>query len=127
MFRRIMEVSTNAEGEILDLTPQVSALVRESGIAEGEISLFVQHSTAALTTIEHEPGVLADLNRALSVLAPDSAKYAHDAKWRDGNGRSHVKAALVGPTLLRDLAADRPSGTRYKCRPGADHRVYGDR
>jgi secondary thiamine-phosphate synthase enzyme len=59
----------------------------------------VQHSTAALTTIEHEPGVLADLRRALAVLAPDDAPYAHDAKWGDGNGRSHVKAALVGPSL----------------------------
>jgi secondary thiamine-phosphate synthase enzyme len=59
----------------------------------------VQHSTAALTTIEYEPGVLADLRRALAVLAPDDARYAHDAKWGDGNGRSHVKAALVGPSL----------------------------
>ena len=55
------------------------------------------HSTAALTTIEFEPGALADLVRALSVLAPDDAEYAHNTKWGDGNGRSHVKAALVGP------------------------------
>jgi secondary thiamine-phosphate synthase enzyme len=59
----------------------------------------VQHSTAALTTIEFEPGVIADLKRALSVLAPDNADYAHHQKWDDGNGRSHVKAALVGPSI----------------------------
>ena len=100
MFRKTISLSTKNEGEIINLTPQVSAIVRESGITDGEISLFVQHSTAALTTIEFEPGVLADLKHALSVLAPDSAKYAHDTKWGDGNGRSHVKAALVGPSLV---------------------------
>jgi secondary thiamine-phosphate synthase enzyme len=73
--------------------------VRESTIRDGLIHLFVRHSTAALTTIEFEPGVLSDLKRALSVLAPDDANYAHNTRWGDGNGRSHVKAALVGPSL----------------------------
>ena len=99
MFRKIIHVSTRHEGEILDITPQVAAAVRESRTHEGLVHLFVQHSTAALTTIEYEPGVLADLDRALSVLAPDNEGYAHNAKWGDGNGRSHVKAALVGPSL----------------------------
>ena len=99
LFRKIIHVSTRREGEVLDITPQVAAAVRESGISEGLVHLFVQHSTAALTTIEYEPGVLADLGRALSVFAPDNEDYAHNAKWGDGNGRSHVKAALVGPFL----------------------------
>lgn len=107
-FRKTFAVPTKSEGEIIDLTSQVSALVRESGIADGEVSLFVQHSTAALTTIEYEPGVLADLRRALSVLAPDSGTYAHDTKWGDGNGRSHVKAALVGPSLVIPVAGKKP-------------------
>ena len=64
----------------------------------------MRHSTAALTTIEFEPGVLSDLRRALSVLAPDDVTYAHNARWGDGNGRSHVKAALVGPSLTIPLA-----------------------
>ncbi|MEN6397169.1 MAG: secondary thiamine-phosphate synthase enzyme YjbQ [Methanoregula sp.] len=99
MFRKIISVSTRHEGEVINLTPQVKAAVSESAIREGVVQMFVQHSTAALTTIEYEPGVLSDLKRALSVLAPDNADYAHNTKWGDGNGRSHVKAALVGPSL----------------------------
>ncbi len=99
LFRKIITVSTRHEGEVINLTLQVAAVIRESKIQEGLVHLFVKHSTAALTTIEYEPGVLADLSRALSILAPDDAVYAHDKKWGDGNGRSHVKAALVGPSL----------------------------
>jgi len=99
MFTRTIRVRTQREGDVIDLTDQVRTIVRESGIRTGLVHLFVQHSTAALTTIEFEPGVLQDLRRALAVLAPDTADYAHDTRWGDGNGRSHVKAALVGPSL----------------------------
>jgi len=109
MFRKILTVTTHREGEIFDLTPQVSAAIRESGVQEGLVYLFVQHSTAALTTIEFEPGVLADLSRALSVLAPDNQDYAHNTKWGDGNGRSHVKAALVGPSLTIPVTGGAPA------------------
>ena len=108
MFRKILHVSSRREGEILNITPQVAAAVRESGIHEGLVHLFVQHSTAALTTIEYEPGVLADLGRALRVLAPDNEDYAHNTKWGDGNGRSHVKAALVGPSLTIPVSGGVP-------------------
>jgi secondary thiamine-phosphate synthase enzyme len=104
MFRKIIHVSTKREGEIHNLTPEVIVAVHESAIREGLVHLFVQHSTAALTTIEYEPGVLADLARALSVLAPDDTDYAHNTKWGDGNGRSHIKAALVGPSLVVPVA-----------------------
>lgn len=99
MFTRTIRTSTQREGDVIDLTDEVNSVVNESGIKNGFVHLFVQHSTAALTTIEFEPGVLQDLRRALSVLAPDTADYAHDTRWGDGNGRSHVKAALVGPSL----------------------------
>ena len=99
MFTRIIRTRTQREGDVIDLTDEVKSVVNESGIKAGLVHLFVQHSTAALTTIEFEPGVLQDLKRALSVLAPDTADYAHDTRWGDGNGRSHVKAALVGPSL----------------------------
>lgn len=103
MFRKTFTCVPKKEGDILNITPDVKTAVRESGIATGLVHLFVTHSTAALTTIEYEPGVLADLRRALSVFAPDSETYAHDSKWGDGNGRSHVKAALVGPSLTIPL------------------------
>ena len=99
MFRTIISVTSDKEGDILNITPQVEKAVTESRVTTGLVHLFVQHPTAALTTIEYEPGVLADLKRALSVLAPDTAEYAHNSRWGDGNGRSHVKAALVGPSI----------------------------
>jgi secondary thiamine-phosphate synthase enzyme len=99
MFRTILNVTSSKEGDIIDLTPQVQKAVAESKVRTGLVHLFVQHSTAALTTIEYEPGVLSDLKRSLAVLAPDDADYAHNSRWGDGNGRSHVKAALVGPSI----------------------------
>lgn len=104
MFQTTFSVSSQCEGDIIDITPQVKKVVRDSTLHQGVVHLFVQHSTAALTTIEFEPGVLLDLKRALSVLAPDKADYAHNARWGDGNGRSHVKAALVGPSLTIPLS-----------------------
>jgi secondary thiamine-phosphate synthase enzyme len=99
MFQTTFTVTSKCEGDIINITPEVKKAVRDSTIHEGIIHLFVQHSTAALTTIEFEPGVVADLKRALSVLAPDNADYAHHLRWNDGNGRSHVKAAFVGPSI----------------------------
>ena len=104
MFRTILKVTSKREGDIIDITPEVKKAVRDSNVHEGIVHLFVQHSTAALTTIEFEPGVLSDLKRALSVLAPDDAGYAHNTRWDDGNGRSHVKAAMVGPSISIPLA-----------------------
>jgi secondary thiamine-phosphate synthase enzyme len=105
MFQTTFMVTSQREGDIIDITPQVKKVVRDSKVLEGIIHLFVQHSTAALTTIEFEPGVISDLWRTLSILAPDNADYAHNARWGDGNGRSHVKAALVGPSLTIPLEA----------------------
>lgn len=99
MYRKELNVTSESEGDIIDITEEVRRAVKESRIKEGLVHLFVRHSTAALTTIEYEPGVFADLKRSLSVLAPDNISYAHNTRWGDGNGRSHVKAALVGPSL----------------------------
>jgi secondary thiamine-phosphate synthase enzyme len=100
MFRKTLVVTSQREGDIINLTEEIKKVVRQSGVREGLVHLFVQHSTAALTTIEYEPGALADLKRALSVFAPDDSSYAHNTRWGDGNGRSHVKAALVGSSLM---------------------------
>jgi secondary thiamine-phosphate synthase enzyme len=105
MWTKTIRVRSQHEGDCIDLTDQVKKAVGESGIKNGLVHLFVQHSTAALTTIEFEHGVLEDLRRALAVLAPDNADYAHNTRWGDGNGRSHVKAALVGPSLTVPVSA----------------------
>ena len=99
MLRTILTVTSSCEGDIIDITLQVAKAVVESRVKTGLVHLFAQHSTAALTTIEYEPGVLADFKRALAILAPDNEDYAHNSRWGDGNGRSHVKAALVGPSI----------------------------
>lgn len=99
MFHTTIQTGTRGEGEIVNLTPRVQQAVTESGVQEGLANVFVTGSTAAVTTIEYEPGVLSDLLRALSVIAPADIPYAHDAAWGDGNGRSHVRAAIVGPSL----------------------------
>jgi len=109
MFRRTFQVRSQREGDIISIMGPVEEIVRESRVREGLVHLFVHHSTAALTTIEYEPGVLNDLKRALSVLAPDGSDYAHNTRWGDGNGRSHVKAAVVGPDLTVPVEGGRPA------------------
>ena len=99
MFHTTIELETHGEGEIIDLTFQVQQAITESAVRMGLVTVFVTGSTAAVTTIEYEPGVLSDLSRALAVIAPAGIPYAHDAAWGDGNGRSHVRAAIVGPSL----------------------------
>jgi secondary thiamine-phosphate synthase enzyme len=109
MYHKKIQFETNGEGDIIDITPRVKAAVSESGIKEGLVTVFVNGSTAAVTTIEYEPGVLSDLRRALSVLAPDDISYAHDSRWGDGNGRSHVKASIVGPSLSVPVIGGEPA------------------
>ena len=99
MFRTKIQVETDGEGEIVNLTPRIEQAIAGSGVQEGLASVFVVGSTAAITTIEYEPGVLSDLRRALAVIAPPNIPYAHDQAWGDGNGRSHVRAAVLGPSL----------------------------
>ncbi|GBE14119.1 MAG TPA: YjbQ family protein [Proteobacteria bacterium] len=94
-----IEVATSGEMDVVDLTAGLKEKVVYSGAHDGVATLFVAGSTAALTTIEFEPGAVNDLRKALSRLAPDGEKYEHDARWGDGNGRSHIRAALLGPSL----------------------------
>jgi len=107
LFQQEFSIPTRGEGDVVDLTARCQDTVRESGVVTGLVAVFVQGSTAALTTIEYEPGVLRDLARALAVVAPNGIPYAHDAAWGDGNGRSHIRAALVGPSLTVPVADGR--------------------
>jgi secondary thiamine-phosphate synthase enzyme len=92
-------VTTKGQGDAHDITGVVAGAVRSSGVTDGIVTVFVVGSTAAVTTIEFEPGAVADFNRLLDRLAPRGADYAHHARWGDDNGSSHVRAALVGPSL----------------------------
>ncbi len=82
-----------------DVTDEVAAVVAASGVASGLALVSLTGSTGAVTTIEYEPGALADLRRALERLAPRDAEYAHNERWGDGNGFSHVRSALLKPAL----------------------------
>lgn len=82
-----------------DVTPVLEALVRESGVQAGVLTVQLVGSTGSITTIEYESGALADLRRALDLLAPVDADYAHNARWGDGNGFSHVRSALLKTSL----------------------------
>lgn len=95
------------ETEISDLTDDVEAVVAESGIRDGVVLVFVPGSTASVTTIEYEPGAVADLKRAIERLAPRGGHYDHDARWGDGNGYSHVRAALLGPSCVLPVVGGR--------------------
>ena len=92
-------VSTSGELDVVDITGQVRRLISESGISDGLAHVFVAGATAALTTIEYEPGAVADLQEAFSRLIPGEIEYAHNARWGDGNGHSHVRAAMLGPDI----------------------------
>jgi len=85
--------------DIRDITGQIAALVRDSTIKEGCVCATVIGSTGSVTTIEYEPGVIQDLKRAIARLAPPGETYAHEQAWHDGNGHSHVQAALIGPSI----------------------------
>jgi secondary thiamine-phosphate synthase enzyme len=100
-------VSTRGDSHMLDLTPQVQDLVRRHGFREGQALVFVPGSTAALTTVEFEPGLQADLPAALERLAPRGLRYAHEETWHDDNGHSHVRASLLGPSLVVPFARGR--------------------
>jgi len=95
----VLSFQTTGKTDLFDITGEVSARVRESGIIEGSVLVFVPGSTAALTTIEYESGVIEDLKEAIARLAPEILNYRHDARWGDGNGYAHVRAALLGPSL----------------------------
>jgi len=98
------EVATRGQGDAHDITDLVSAAVDESNCAAGIATVFVVGSTATVTTIEFEPGAVADFNRSLESIAPRHADYRHHLRWGDDNGSSHVRAALVGPSLTIPIA-----------------------
>jgi secondary thiamine-phosphate synthase enzyme len=82
-----------------DLTRSVAHVVDRSGLKNGTVTIFTPSSTSALTTIEYESGALADLKRAMQEIAPKDREYRHNLRWQDGNGHSHLRAALLGPSL----------------------------
>ena len=90
---------TRGHADIIDITPDVSEKLTQSHLSQGSVLLFVPGSTGALTTIEYEPGLLQDLPEFFERIIPSNKSYHHDRTWGDGNGYSHLRASLVGPSL----------------------------
>jgi secondary thiamine-phosphate synthase enzyme len=99
VFSKHLDLRTEAENDIVDITGEVQQAVEDSGLNAGVATVFVPGSTAAITTIEFEPGLAKDFPGMLERVAPKDIDYEHQKAWHDDNGRSHVKASLVGPSL----------------------------
>ena len=94
-----INLNTQGNADIQDITDQISNAVADSGLESGTITIFSPSATSALTTIEFESGCLSDLRRLFDEIIDPQRQYAHNARWGDGNGHSHVRAALLGPSL----------------------------
>lgn len=95
---RYLDFETRS-GDVMDITDKVAEMVQDSGLDSGVAVIFVPGATGAITTIEHEPGLVQDLGEALERLVPQGIEYAHNQRWHDGNGHSHIRASLLGPSL----------------------------
>jgi secondary thiamine-phosphate synthase enzyme len=96
---KYISLSTHGESDIINITNHVKKILLESQLKNGIITLFVVGSTAAITTIEFEPGLTKDFPNMLERIAPIDTEYEHDKTWHDGNGHAHVRASLIGPSL----------------------------
>ena len=94
-----IKIQSKGENDMIDLTGKIADSVAESGIVNGSILIFVSGSTGSVTTIEFEPGLIQDFPKMLNRIAPKNLDYGHERMWHDGNGHSHVKASLLGPSL----------------------------
>ena len=102
-----MKIETKGEIDLIDITLKVENFVKDSGITSGIVTVFVPGSTAGITTIEYESGAIKDFQRAIERIAPKNIHYDHDARWGDGNGYSHIRAALLGPSITVPFSSSR--------------------
>jgi secondary thiamine-phosphate synthase enzyme len=99
VITKVITVSSNGEGDMIDITRQTDESIKASGLQDGIVTIFASGSTASITTIEYEVGLKKDFPKMLARVAPSEIEYEHDNTWHDGNGHSHVRASLVGPSL----------------------------
>lgn len=99
IYSTTLQIKTRGRSDIIDITDRVVEKLHSAQIINGSLLLFIPGSTAALTTIEAESGLMNDLRSAIERIAPETITYEHDRRWGDGNGYAHVRAALIGPSL----------------------------
>jgi secondary thiamine-phosphate synthase enzyme len=99
VITKMVQLRSSTENDIINVTEQISGALKENELQNGIITVFIAGSTAAVTTIGYEPGLRHDFPKMLSRIAPKDIQYHHDDTWHDGNGHSHVRASLIGPSL----------------------------
>ena len=99
-----IQVSTRGRRDVVDITAEVGRVISDSGVSDGVAVVFVSGSTAALTTIEFEPGLVKDIDALLERLIPYKEDYQHHQTWHDDNGAAHLQAALIGPSITVPVA-----------------------
>ncbi len=102
-----ISLGTHGKTEIVDITEEVASKLARSKMTSGTVTVFLAGSTAGLTTIEYEPGLVVDFQALWKRLAPDDIPYAHNERWGDGNGYAHIRASLLGPSLTIPFAEGR--------------------
>lgn len=102
-----ISLQTSGESDLIDITGKVATLLKDSGITSGILTIFVPGSTAGVTTIEYEEGAIRDFKEAIERIAPKGIHYHHDARWGDGNGYSHIRASMLGPSLTVPFSSSR--------------------
>ncbi|GJM16642.1 MAG: hypothetical protein DHS20C13_19690 [Thermodesulfobacteriota bacterium] len=102
-----LRLETNGDSDLIDITQEVAKGVSDSGVSSGAVTIFIPGSTAGVTTIEYESGAIRDYQEAIERIAPKDIGYHHDARWGDGNGYSHVRAALQGASLTVPFTSSR--------------------
>lgn len=107
IITRKISVKTKGDPDLINITDKVSEILSSSGLSEGNVTVFVVGSTAAITTFEYEPGLVSDIKEMFSRLIPRNSRYAHDDTWGDANGFSHLRASLQGPSLVIPFAKGR--------------------
>lgn len=103
-----LEISTKGGRDVVDITPEISTIIQKHGVTRGVAVVFVPGSTAALTTIEYEPGLVEDIARFLERILPYGDRYSHHDTWHDDNGAAHLQSALIGPSLSIPVVDGRP-------------------
>jgi len=103
-----IELNTRGENDIINITDEIDQLIRRANISEGSVLIFVPGATGAISTIEYEPGLIRDFPEIMETLIPQEKPYHHNQTWHDGNGHSHIRATLIGPSLTVPISSGRP-------------------
>ncbi|MHA2244396.1 MAG: secondary thiamine-phosphate synthase enzyme YjbQ [Candidatus Hodarchaeales archaeon] len=111
VFQSEIQLKKTHENEIVDITSELDRIVQQSGVTKGIVSVFVAGSTGAIISLEYEPGLVCDIPDFLERIAPKSFDYLHEKTWHDGNGHSHVRASLLGPSLTIPINQGLTHGT----------------